>query len=247
MLNKTLLAVAAGLLLCGPTAFAAQQKDDKKPDPPQVKDKEKDPFQGEKKAEPVDLRTRLKKYEEELFKVRQAMLQECDAELRKIDEAFKKAKEDLEKANKARDRAASSRAYQEMNRLQVEKIKVGNVRGDIERRVHVHKEVPRPVTEQHLGLTLSPVGGALRQQLGLAKDQGLLVEQVMAESPASRAGLRQFDILIQVNGQPVKSSTTAFRKTLTDMAPGAEVEVVVLRQGKQETLKGLKLPPAQFR
>jgi C-terminal processing protease CtpA/Prc len=234
----TLLALVAGLLLCGP-APAAPQQDEKKE--PAAQDKDKQP------AEPGDLKTRLKKYDEELWKIRQAMLQECDAEARRIDEAIKKVKEGLEQAYKAKNQTAASILSQKLGKLQSEKGKVAGLRADVERRVQIVKEVPRPVTEQQLGLFLSPVSGALRQQLNLGKDEGLVVDTVIAESVAFRAGLRQYDILVQLNGQPVKGGTTALRKELAALAAEATVDVVVLRHGKQETIKGLKLPPPKVR
>ena len=96
-----------------------------------------------------------------------------------------------------------------------------------------------------LGLqALTAPGAALRDQLGLVKDQGLLVDSVKADSIAAKAGLRTYDIILQVQDKKVASDVTAFRKLLKEFKPGAAVDVVVMRHGKQETIQGLKLPEA---
>jgi serine protease Do len=82
----------------------------------------------------------------------------------------------------------------------------------------------------------------LRQQLGLAKDTGLVLDKVSDSSAAGKAGLKTYDILVQFDGKAVPSDVAGFRKVLAAAAPGSSVDVVVVRQGKQETVKGLTLP-----
>ena len=48
-----------------------------------------------------------------------------------------------------------------------------------------------------------------------------------------------------LNGKPVPSDMTDFQKLLKDIKPDAAVDAVVLRKGKKETIKGLKLPEAK--
>src|SRR4051812_24735020 len=53
----------------------------------------------------------------------------------------------------------------------------------------------------YLGISASPVNGALRSQLNLQPGVGLVVESVEKESPAAEAGVLQYDVLQQFNDQ----------------------------------------------
>jgi len=56
------------------------------------------------------------------------------------------------------------------------------------------------------GLTLSDLTPDARQSLGLGADvKGVVVTQIMPNSPAARAGLRPGDVLMEVNRKPVAS------------------------------------------
>jgi len=63
---------------------------------------------------------------------------------------------------------------------------------------------PVRLSEYWLGLQCAPVDEALRAQLGLAEGQGLVVQEVMPDSPAAKAGLKRFDVLAAVDGKPIK-------------------------------------------
>lgn len=66
-------------------------------------------------------------------------------------------------------------------------------------------ESPAPVT---LGIGVAPahVARRLRSAVGLPPQDGLLVRGVEEGSPASRAGVRTGDLVIEAGGQPVASS-----------------------------------------
>jgi serine protease Do len=55
-----------------------------------------------------------------------------------------------------------------------------------------------------LGVTLSPLTPQLARQLGLPGDEGVVVADVVDGGPAQRAGIRQGDLVLEVNRQPVK-------------------------------------------
>jgi DNA-binding transcriptional MerR regulator len=55
-----------------------------------------------------------------------------------------------------------------------------------------------------VGVSLSPeVPAALRAQLKLDENQGVLVQSVAEDSPADKAGLKEFDLLLAVNGEVI--------------------------------------------
>jgi membrane-associated protease RseP (regulator of RpoE activity) len=92
-----------------------------------------------------------------------------------------------------------------------------------------------------LGLALSSPGAALADQLDLPRGRGLLVEQVVPNSPAARAGFKANDVWVEVNGQAVPGDPAALLRLLESLKSDKSLKVVVLRKGKKETLKGLTL------
>jgi hypothetical protein len=95
------------------------------------------------------------------------------------------------------------------------------------------------------GAVLMKPGATLRDQLDLPQDQGLVIEYLMADYPAAAAGLKVNDILLEVDGKPVPSESHEFAALVEGIKADASVDVVVLRKGKKETIKGLALPEAQ--
>lgn len=92
-----------------------------------------------------------------------------------------------------------------------------------------------------LGARLDKPGATLADQLDLPKDQGMVLEDIVANSPASKAGLKKHDILLELGGKPVPSKEGEFLDLLSGLKANTEIEAVVLRKGKRETIKGLKL------
>lgn len=99
--------------------------------------------------------------------------------------------------------------------------------------------------ETRLGASLNSPSATLVDQLDLPKDQGLILEDVRDDSAAAKAGLKKYDILLELNGKPVSSDMQAFAKQLQDIKPDEAVDAVVLRKSKKETVKGIKLPKAE--
>jgi PDZ domain len=96
-----------------------------------------------------------------------------------------------------------------------------------------------------LGVRVERPSDVLQSQLDLPNGQGLVCLDVPADSPAGKAGIKPHDILLEVAGKPVPNDVNEFVKNLKDVKPDAAVDVVVLRKGKKETVKGVKLPEAK--
>src|SRR5881296_758638 len=74
------------------------------------------------------------------------------------------------------------------------------------------------------GLSVEPLSGDAAAQLGLTIAAGLLVTDVVAGSPADKAGLRRGDVIVEVGKKPVADPATLFR-TLAQLKPGDRVLV----------------------
>jgi hypothetical protein len=96
-----------------------------------------------------------------------------------------------------------------------------------------------------LGARVSAPGASLVEQLDLPKGQGLLVEGVTRDSPASKAGLKANDILLEIAGKPVGNTPETLARQIAGIEGNKAVDVVVMRKGKKETLKGLTFPEAK--
>src|SRR5262249_46263788 len=96
-----------------------------------------------------------------------------------------------------------------------------------------------------LGAMLATPNATLVEQLALPKGQGLVLEEVPEGTAAAKAGLKPHDILLDIDGKAVPKDVVAFASLLAKIKEDTPVEVIVLRRGKNETLKGLKLPKAE--
>jgi len=85
-----------------------------------------------------------------------------------------------------------------------------------------------------LGVTLQPLTPDLAGSFGLDDARGALVATVLPGSPAEKAGLAAGDIVRKLEGKRVESSKL-LRERIADLAPGKQVELVVLRDGKERT------------
>lgn len=100
----------------------------------------------------------------------------------------------------------------------------------------------------YLGVMTCPVedmGGRMRRKLKLANDDGVFVEEVVPDSPAQEAGLKQGDVITHVNGKLVDDEDELC-KDLEQLGPGKAIELTVYREGKKQTMRAaLEEIPAQ--
>ena len=64
---------------------------------------------------------------------------------------------------------------------------------------------------------------------------GIVITQVVEDSPAEKGGLERDDIIIRFDDQEVQG-VIAFRRIVANIEPGSSVEIEVLRDGKKKTL-----------
>ncbi|WP_412098001.1 S1C family serine protease [Halobacillus litoralis] len=98
-------------------------------------------------------------------------------------------------------------------------------------------EVERP----YMGVSLQDVAqvpqAALQQQLNLPADvtQGVIVRGVEQGSAAADAGLKQFDVITEVNGEQVESLMDLRQFLYNETEGGETVELTVYRDGQPST------------
>jgi serine protease Do len=93
-----------------------------------------------------------------------------------------------------------------------------------------------------LGVMVARPSDAMADQLDLPKGQGVVVEEVQDGSAAAKVGLKVHDIVLELDGKAAPSEPAEFARQVSEVKADTAVDVVVLRKGRKETLKGLKLP-----
>ncbi|MDH7601989.1 MAG: Do family serine endopeptidase [Armatimonadota bacterium] len=89
------------------------------------------------------------------------------------------------------------------------------------------------VVRGYLGVIPRDLTPVLREKLGV--QEGALVESVDKDTPAEKAGIKVMDVIVSVNGKPVKDSAD-LRRIVQSIAPGTKVKVVVVRDKTRKTL-----------
>lgn len=83
-----------------------------------------------------------------------------------------------------------------------------------------------------LGVSMQDLTEDLAESFGLDNLTGSLIASVLKDGPADKAGIKPGDIIIAVEGKPVKS-TSELLKAVAALEPGTTVAIMVIR-GKQE-------------
>jgi S1-C subfamily serine protease len=81
-----------------------------------------------------------------------------------------------------------------------------------------------------LGVEVAPVEPVLRSQLGFPDDSGVFVTSVTADSPAAKAGLQQYDVVVQVAEDKV-ANPQKFDELIGNIQ-GKDVALQIIRQAK---------------
>jgi serine protease Do len=89
------------------------------------------------------------------------------------------------------------------------------------------------VSRGWLGVKIQNVDEDTAASLGLGETRGALINEVTADGPAARAGLKNGDTILTVNGEKIADSRDLARRVAA-LAPNATAAVVVLRGGKEQ-------------
>ena len=96
---------------------------------------------------------------------------------------------------------------------------------------------------RRLGVMVAPLSDQLATYFGV-KD-GVLVSEVLENTPAASAGLKAGDVITAANGRSVQSTTDLTRE-VRDTEPGSTIELRVTRDRKETTVK-VMMPQPQRR
>jgi Do/DeqQ family serine protease len=92
------------------------------------------------------------------------------------------------------------------------------------------------VRRGQLGVVVVPAASEAARELGIKENKGVVVYLVTPGGAAERAGLKKGDVITAFNGAPV-SDSNAFRNLVASMAPGTDVTLTVLRDGREQQIR----------
>ena len=88
------------------------------------------------------------------------------------------------------------------------------------------------VSRGYMGVLLTDVTPSLQRALGLQVSRGALVQDVNADSPAERSGIRIYDVIVDVEGHDVGSNEDLIRD-ISARQPGSIARVQIVRDGRR--------------
>jgi len=87
-----------------------------------------------------------------------------------------------------------------------------------------------------LGVSLQQLTPSLREAMDIPSDAGVLITEVVEDSPAEKSGLKMGDVIMEYDGQTV-SSPRRLTKLVRSAEPETEVAIQVLRKGKEKNVQ----------
>jgi len=98
------------------------------------------------------------------------------------------------------------------------------------------------VAKPWIGVSLSDINSKLAARLGLSQDKGVVIINVVSDSPAEQAGLKAKDILLKIGNTDIDTVKTA-KSTVSTYKVGDVVTLTILR-GTQNQIVNVTLAAA---
>lgn len=92
------------------------------------------------------------------------------------------------------------------------------------------------VQRGQLGVRVIRPASEEAKKLGIKENKGVVVYEVQSGGAAERAGMKKGDVIIAFNGTPV-SDSNAFRNMVASTAPGTDVTLTILRDGREQQIR----------
>jgi len=86
-----------------------------------------------------------------------------------------------------------------------------------------------------LGVIMQNLTPELSKAFGLDLHNGVVISKVIKDSAAEEAGLKAGDVVVSINGAPIKSAS-AMRNAVGMLRVGEKMKMEVIRDGKRKTL-----------
>ncbi len=87
-----------------------------------------------------------------------------------------------------------------------------------------------------LGVGVSEVSADKMKALKLPEERGALLGKIVPDSPAAKAGLKENDVVLEINGQRIEG-TEQFRRMIHEIPAGRTASLTVWRDGRSQNIK----------
>ena len=92
------------------------------------------------------------------------------------------------------------------------------------------------VTRGFIGVQAQEISDEIVEAFKLPDAQGVIIADVVPGGPASKAGVKERDVLLMIDGRPIEDQT-AMLNVVADLKPGSTVPLRVRRAGKEVDLQ----------
>jgi Do/DeqQ family serine protease len=92
------------------------------------------------------------------------------------------------------------------------------------------------VSRGRLGIGIQPVTSDIAETIGLKEVRGVIVNSVESGGAGDKAGLKQGDIIIALNGERIDDNNV-LRNKIASTPPGTEVTLTIMRDGSEKQFK----------
>ena len=86
-----------------------------------------------------------------------------------------------------------------------------------------------------LGVETREVTSDNAKELKLPGERGVVLGRIAPDSPASKSGLRENDVVTEINGQQVEGAMQ-FRRMIREIPAGRSVQLTVWRDGRTQKI-----------
>lgn len=100
---------------------------------------------------------------------------------------------------------------------------------------HVLKQLMEQgsVSRGYLGIYMQEVDKEIADAFNLGNTSGVLISEVLKDSPAEKGGLKQGDIILSYNHKSIKNMNS-FRNEIAFLSPGDLIDLTILRNEKEK-------------
>ncbi len=86
-----------------------------------------------------------------------------------------------------------------------------------------------------LGVETHEVTADKAKELKLSAERGVVLGKIVPDSPAAKAGLKENDVVMEINGQRVEGAAQ-FRRMIHEIPAGRTIQLTVWRDGRTQTV-----------